>query len=949
MKALLYRTPESQTPGADRLTACDLEVELSTHATDLLPIYRRTQPDLVLIDCFAEPMEGLQLCRLLAAESSGDTAAEIVALLDSRRPGDAVAAADAGVSEILCLPLPETIFECRIRLVRRRLAQRDARGSVSQSLALAEQRFRQLVDLSPDTVALQIDGRFVFVNPAGLELFGAESKELILGKPVIDFVAPEFRGLVEDRIRLAHAREEPVPVLEQRMIRLDGSPIDVEVVGVPSTFRGEPATQIVIRNVTKRKRTEAALRESEKRYRELIEGIPVGVYRISPSGRFLSVNRALAELLGYENAKELIDIPSSSLYTDEVDHQAWKQLMQGGQRVSDFETMIQRRDGSAIWVRSSTQAVFKDGELTGYEGIVEDITGRRWAEVALRTSEERFRSLVQNASDLISIIDQTGKVLYHSPSLVRVLGFRPRERVGASVLELLHPEDRPRLETSFLELLAEPAKVVRIEYRIHHRDGSPRVFESILTNLLDQPAVSGIVVNSRDITERKNAEEQLVHDALHDALTGLPNRVLFMDRLGHCIEKTPRHPGYRFAVLFLDLDRFKLVNDSFGHAIGDQLLIQVSERLRDCLRPTDSLARLGGDEFAVLLDDVGEAGNAVRVAGRIREALTLPFQLEGREIYSGASVGIALSTPQTRQPEELLRDADTAMYRAKGEGRGEYSIFDAEMHEQVSSQMQLETDFHKALELRQFEVLYQPIVRLDSGEISGFEALVRWRHPLRGLLLPAKFIPMAEDTGLITDLGDRVLRTACKQLAIWNHDRAETCPLFMSVNLARRQLAQPDFVARIGALVEEVGISATNLSLEITEHAIMEGSQEALATLQAVKDLGVRLCLDNFGTGHSSLSLLHRLPVDRVKIDRWFVSNVGSDPGSEELVEGVLALCRWRRIETMAVGVETEGQRSRLASLDCSFAQGIFYSPPIEARQVEELLIASPFLGTVGS
>ncbi len=945
MEAFLYLPTNAPAGLTERLETLGLTTRVVRTGADFIAAGAEASPALVVIDGRPSLSAGLDLCRIAAGWSGGDL--ETLVWIDADPALDFAEILAAGATQVLPSSLSGEALERQLALLHQRLRRHCEDPSVHRALAVSELRFRRLVELSPDTVALHVSGRFVFVNPAGLELFGAESEEQILGRPVTDLVAPEFRGLVEERMRVAHARDEPVPVLEQQMLRLDGSRIDVEVVGVPSAFRGEPATQIVIRNVTERKRTEEALRRSEKRYRELVEGVPVGVYRLCPAGLFLSANRALAEILGFDDARDLLGTSSGILYAEEVDREAWKQLMLGGRRVSDFETRIRRRDGETIWVRSTSRAIFEDDDLVGYEGIVEDITGRRWAEDALRVSEERFRSLVQNASDLISIIDREGKVLYHSPSLIRVLGYQPRERIGAPLGDLVHPEDRPRIEKAFLDLLEEAGRVARIELRIQHRNGSQRVLESILTNLLDQPSVHGIVVNSRDITERKNAEEQLVHDALHDSLTGLPNRVLFLDRLGHCLDKSPRHPDYRFAVLFLDLDRFKLVNDSFGHLIGDQLLVQVSQRLTACLRPTDSLARLGGDEFAILLDDVGDAGNAVRVAGRIREELETPFRLEGREIYSGTSIGIALSTPETREPEELLRDADTAMYRAKSQGRGAHAIFDAAMHEQVTFQMQLETDFHKALQLRQLELFYQPIVDLGSGEVAGFEALVRWRHPQRGLLLPQQFIPLAEETGRIADLGDRVLTHACHQLAKWNRERPAAKALFMSLNLARRQLSQPRFAVTLQNLAKEAGIHRRQLFLEITERAIMDRPEEALEALEAINSLGFPLCLDNFGTGHSSLSLLHRLPVERVKIDRWFVSRLGADQGSDELVEGMLTLCRWRRVETMAVGVESAPQKARLQTLDCTFAQGHLFAPPLEATRIEELLQNSPTLGVV--
>ena len=801
-----------------------------------------------------------------------------------------------------------------------------------------EDRFRSLVAATPDTVLLHAAGRVVFANTAAARLLGAATPEQLLGRSIADFALASSLEIVRD-----HAHPEATgrsELAETQMVRLDGEVLDVEAVGLTSSFEGRPATQLVIRDITQRKRTEDALRESERRYRSLFEGVPVGVYRLSSRGGLTLFNEAIVNLLGAESRNRLADLKTSSLYVDAEDKLAWKTMMEYHGKVANFETRIRRLDGTKIWVRCHAQRIRDDqGRIQGYEATVEDITDRKRAEDALRASEERFRSLVQNASDLISILDAEAKVLYHSPASLHVLGFLPNERLGTAGFELIHPQDRHRIEALFESLTSKARASQTAEYRIRHADGTWRVFESKITNLLENPAVAGVVVNSRDVTDRKRAEEQLLHDALHDSLTELPNRTLFMDRLDHSLDQRNRIHAYRCAVLFLDLDRFKMVNDSFGHSVGDSLLVQASNRLKGCLRPNDTLARLGGDEFAILLDNVKDASNAVRVAQRIQQELEVPFQLEGREVYSTASIGIALSDARS-QPADVLRDADTAMYRAKSEGRASYAIFDAEMHARVSSQLQLETDLRRALSQWQFEVYYQPIVTLPAGKLAGFEALLRWHHPERGLVLPAEFMPLAEETGLINPIGRGVLAEACQQMKAWNDRRAPLDPIFISVNLSQRQFSQPDLLLQLSQVLDATGLTGDRLTLEVTEGAVMNESETVLETLARIKRLGIRVTLDDFGTGYSSLSVLHRLPFDRIKIDRWFVRNVGIDQGSDELVEGVLALCRGRRLETIAEGVETVEQRRKLSELGCGYAQGFLFSEPVGRLQAEDLLSA---------
>ena len=826
----------------------------------------------------------------------------------------------------------------------------------------SEKRFRRLVDITPDTVLLHAGGEVIFVNRAGVRLLGAASAGEVIGRPIADFVDPETIAAVEELASLLPDANDPsgppndgldrppsasAEVVESHLRRLDGGTVDVELVGLPSTFEGRPAIQLVFRDVSRRKRAEEALRESEERYRSLFEGVPVGVFQISPGGELEHCNRAVVELLGYPSREHLLGIDTGELYADKEDMEAWKTTMQVQGKVVNFETRVRRFDGSRVWVRSHSTAIREGGDFTprskivGYRSTVEDITDRKRAEDALRTSEERFRSLVQNASDMIAILGADARTVYLSPASERILGLPPADGLGGRGFERIHPKDQPRVHAMFDELLGMPGKSLQTEYRVRHADGSWRTLESSLTNLLPNPAVHGVVINSRDVSDRKRAEDQLLHDALHDALTGLPNRTLFMNRLAHCIERRTRLASYLCAVLFLDLDRFKMVNDSLGHAVGDQLLVQASGRLGSCLRPSDTLARLGGDEFAILLDDVKDASNAVRVAQRIAAELELPFELEGREVYSTASIGIALSG-RDDEPEDVLRGADTAMYRAKSQGRAGYAIFDADMHAHVRDQLQLETDLRRAVARGELAVYYQPIVVLKSGVIAGFEALARWHHPDRGLVLPGDFMPLAEETGLVNTIGRAVMTEACRQMKAWNDRRPQREPLFVSVNLSRRQLAATDLPEQIERMLEATGLPGDRLWLEVTEHGVTGRPDAVLESLVRLRRLGVRVALDNFGTGTASLSLLHRFPFDRVKIDRWFINGIGEGGTNEELVEGILTLCRGRRLDTVAEGVETSEQRHRLAELGCDYSQGFLYSEPVAGTRAEELLAAAP-------
>jgi diguanylate cyclase (GGDEF)-like protein len=451
----------------------------------------------------------------------------------------------------------------------------------------------------------------------------------------------------------------------------------------------------------------------------------------------------------------------------------------------------------------------------------------------------------------------------------------------------------------------------------------------------------------KEVSERKQVEEQLLHNAFHDGLTGLANRALFMDHLKLALGRAQRHATYRFAVLFLDLDRFKLINDSLGHMAGDQLLVGVARRLETAMRPGDTVSRLGGDEFTVLLDDLKDADEAEAVAERLQQQLTPSFNLGGHEVFTTVSIGIALSAEDYHRPEDILRDADTAMYRAKSLGKARYEIFDKVMHARAMDRLGLERDMRGAVEHRELFLQYQPIVSLATGSLRGFEALVRWQHPERGLIHPAKFIPIAEETGMIIPIGKWILNEACRQMSRWQKLSRSDGPLPVSVNLSGKQFLQPDLLEQIQEVLRETGLDPRGLKLEITETVVMENIETATHTLEQLRALGVELSIDDFGTGYSSLSYLQRFPVSTLKIDRSFVSRMTESDGTAEIVRTIMQLAQNLGMDVVAEGVETESQRAQLRDFECEFGQGYYFSRPMDSDAAEALLLnCFPHVGT---
>ncbi len=542
-------------------------------------------------------------------------------------------------------------------------------------------------------------------------------------------------------------------------------------------------------------------------------------------------------------------------------------------------------------------------------------------------SETRFRSLVAHASDMITVLDADGVVTYQSPSIQRILGYTVEDTEGTKFDRLIAEIDRPRL-SHILRGQTESGEAYSFECSLLHRDGRWLQFEVHHTDLLADEHVGGIVLNSRDVSERKRFEDQLAHQAFHDPVTGLANRALFADRVGHSLRGTRRN-GALIGVMFIDLDDFKIVNDSLGHQAGDFVLYQVARRLENAVRPTDTVARFGGDEFAILLDDVTSSDEAATIADRVLQSLEEPVEIEGKEVYARASVGICMSDEDLRaqSAEEFLRNADVAMYMAKRDSKGSYRLFEPAMHERVVERLELRAELQRALDLGQLEVYYQPVVRLDRRDDYGVEALLRWNHPEKGIVAPLQFIPLAEETGLIVPIGRWVILEACRQGAMLHGRFPRRPPLTISVNLSVKQLQSETIVGDVRRALEITKMEPSALVLEITETVMMADPDTATARLTELKGLGVRIAMDDFGTGYSSLSYLSRLPVDILKMDRSFLS-AGSEADSG-LAAAIIAIGERLGLEVVAEGIEYTEQITRLRDLGCALGQGFLFARPM--------------------
>ncbi|HEX6034629.1 MAG TPA: EAL domain-containing protein [Anaerolineales bacterium] len=696
-----------------------------------------------------------------------------------------------------------------------------------------------------------------------------------------------------------------------------------------------------------RHRLEQRLRDSEARLQAIFDAAFDGLFVIDMQGRFVNVNPAGCSLTGYTHEEILAADFRRLLFPEDALEFIEQEKILSYLGTGTREVRLRRKDGVEIWVELTLTLL----HLSSDEyilGTVQDITTRRRAEAELRASQERYMLAAQGANDGLWDWNLSEDRIYYSPRWKSILGYQ-NDEIGSRPedwLERVHPDDQIQLRMELAAHLKGQTQHFESEHRIQHKDGTYRwVLTRGLAVQNEQGIAYRIAGSQSDTTDRKRVEEQLLYDAFHDALTGLPNRALFQDRLSQAIERSNRQDDYAFGMLFLDLDQFKVVNDSLGHTAGDELLISTARLLENCIRTVDTVARLGGDEFVILLDDPDHLEGTIEVAERIQTALQSPFILGEKSLYTSTSIGIVFSERGYERPEDALRDADIAMYQAKSQGKSRYVVFDPQMLRGAVARLELENDLRRAYERGEFQLYYQPIMTLAENKIVGFESLLRWHHPKQGFIPPADFIPLAEETGLIIPIGRWVLREACRQMQDWQERFPVSQEFYVSVNISAKQLMEPGFTRQVLETLQESGLAAKQLCLEITESILMENNGVCEAAILNLREQGLQVFIDDFGTGYSSLSYIQRFPVKTIKIDRSFINQIGHEGNNTELLASILRFAFDLELEAIAEGVETSQQLAQLKSLLCNYGQGYYISKPLDPRSAESLLSGAIWRG----
>ena len=894
---------------------------------------RRQVFPFLVIDLQLTDGDPLELCRQARRSAAG--ASHIIVVPAEESPRHLRDAFQAGADDYIVPPLTVAALQLRLAVGERSLATRLKAGGLEERQKQEDRRYRTLIqNMNDGLFQVDEDGCIVQVNTKMSSLTGYTVEELTGCRADDLLLEKEFRERLPGRTLLGPgvgSEEYTLPLLTK-----EGDRAWVKLVGVPVTLAdGGVGALGIVQDISAQRSAQQDLANREEYFRALLESSSDLITIVDRGGQVLYQSPSCRRLLGVP-AELMVGRPLTDFVHGD-DHGAFTRTLQLclEDPSADAGTQIRFRSQDDDWryLDCHYKSRLDNPVLGGVIITSRDITARRKVEAALKRERAFFQQLFRKSPAGIVILNNQDKVVDANQSFVDLFQYSVDELAGQALDELLVPGDLADEAQELSTQVAELRTVDRETERL--RRDQNRVDVALLGFPIE---LAGRKIGAygiySDITERKTFERKLYHEAFHDTLTGLPNRALLIERLERCVRRAKRKRDYQLALFFIDLDRFKIINDSLGHAAGDELLIEMARRLEACLRPGDTVARLGGDEFNIILEDIQEVSDATRIAERVLDSLSRPFTVAEQEVVTSGSIGIAFSFSGYDSAEELMRDADIAMYRAKAGGKARYEIFDADMHKSALQRLTLENELRHALDQEELTLHFQPIVSLSRSRTFGFEALVRWNHPERGLLLPDEWLPICAETGLMPQVGRLVLRQACRRLKVWQGRFPETEGVAVSVNVGLQEISHPDFIQELEAIVDEEGIHPASLTLEITEDALVD-SDAMVDVLWHLRRRGFRLSIDDFGTGHSSLASLHQFPIDHLKIDRELIRQI--EPGGDhlEIVRAVGVLGESLGIHVVAVGVEMEEQLEQLRKIGISMAQGFVFAKPLEAEEAE--------------
>jgi diguanylate cyclase (GGDEF)-like protein/PAS domain S-box-containing protein len=815
-----------------------------------------------------------------------------------------------------------------------------------ETLRALNESLRAIVETSPLAIySVTPNGIVTLWNPAAEHMFGFTEDE-VLGRP-----SPLMQGrsrAITAEIGQKVMRGETVSNVEIAWDWADRETREISMSAAPLRGLAHDIVGILVTcsDITELKRTGRVLDQQLHFTQELLEVIPNQIFYKGLDDRYLGFNRAWEVFMG-RNRGEWIGKTAHDLLPPQLAEQAYREdqhVLMSGKSIATETVVTDARGSDRRMLKHISRFTNPSGEPAGIIGVLTDITDFKQVEAALQATEGRFRVLTESAMDMVTVLDANGVITYQSPSVRHLLGIDPAAMLGKSQFDFVHHDDVENMRAKFAELVKQGYIDKPFEFRTRAADGTWRTLESIGKSCLDIPAVRGIVVNTRDVTERRVIEQRIAHLAYHDALTGLPNRSLMQDRISSAIARAER-TGKKFAVMFIDIDNFKNINDSLGHDAGDELLRSVSRRLSDSIRAHDTIARQGGDEFIVLLDQLEGHQGATRVAQKILEALRAVFPLSGSDHHVSGSIGIAVFPDDGRDASTLLKNADTAMFHGKSLGKNTFQFFTPQMNVAVKRRAALESSLRAAVQHGDFSLVYQPQIDLATGEITAYEALVRWVTAQGNKMMPGEFIPLAEETGLINEMGRWILAESCRQNKAWQNKGYP--PRRIAVNLSARQLADKGFLDMLAATLQRTGLAPEYLELEITESQVMRQGEGSIMLLNEIAAMGIQLAVDDFGTGYSSLSYLKRLPIKKLKIDQSFVRDITVDPNDTAIVVAIINMAKSLDLDIIAEGIETAGQLTLLRAKGCGVGQGYYFSVPLSAAELEPMLAKKPAFANI--